>query len=103
MLAEHGGVMGMNFFAGFTSARAEEGGMCYRDDILAHMKHVVNVGGIECLGLGSDFDGIPTKVEWNDAAGMEFLLEGMLRTGFSQTECDKICRDNVLRLYSECL
>lgn len=102
-LAEHGGVMGMNFFAGFTSARAEEGGMCYMDDILAHMKHVVNVGGIECLGLGSDFDGIPTKVEWNDAAGMEILLEGMLRTGFTQTECDKICRDNVLRLYSECL
>ncbi len=102
-LAEHGGVMGMNFFAGFTSARAEEGGMCYMDDILAHMRHVVNVGGIECLGLGSDFDGIPTKVEWNDAAGMEFLLEGMLRTGFTQTECDKICRDNVLRLYSECL
>ena len=72
-LAEHGGVMGMNFFAGFTSARAEEGGMCYMDDILAHMKHVVNVGGIECLGLGSDFDGIPTNIAIPGVEGVEKL------------------------------
>lgn len=102
-LAQHGGVMGMNFFAGFTSAKAREDGMCYMDDIFAHMKHVVNVGGIECLGLGSDFDGIGTDVEWGNAGGMERLLPGMRRAGFTESECDKICRENVLRLYKECL
>ena len=102
-LAEHGGVMGMNFFAGFTSAKAREDGMCYLEDILVHMKHVVNVGGIECLGLGSDFDGIPTEVEWKHAGNMDFVLEGMKKAGFSSAECDKICRENVLRLYKECL
>ena len=102
-LAQHGGVMGMNFYAGFTSARAGGDGMCYLDDILAHMKHVVNVGGIECLGLGSDFDGIDTQVEWKDAAGMDYLLAGMKKAGFTESECDKICRENVLRLYKECL
>jgi len=102
-LAEHGGVMGMNFFAGFTSAKSREDSMCYMEDILRHMKHVVNVGGIGCLGLGSDFDGIGTDVEWKDAGGMELLLNGMKKTGFSETECDKICRDNVMRLYKDCL
>ena len=102
-LAEHGGVMGMNFFAGFTSARAKEDGNCYMEDIVAHMRHVVNVGGIECLGLGSDFDGIDTDVEWKDAGNMDFLLAGMKKAGFSESECDKICRGNVLRLYKECL
>ncbi len=102
-LAEHGGVMGMNYFAGFTSARAREDGMCYLEDILKHMRHVVNVGGIECLGLGSDFDGIPTEVEWQHAGNMDFVLEGMKKAGFSSAECDKICRENVLRLYKECL
>lgn len=102
-LAEHGGVMGMNFFAGFTSAKAREDGICYLEDILIHMKHAINVGGIECVGLGSDFDGIPTNVEWKDAAGMEYLLEKMKKAGFSTSECDKICRENVLRLYRECL
>lgn len=102
-LAEHGGVMGMNFFAGFTSARAKEDGNCYMEDIVAHMRHVVNVGGIECLGLGSDFDGIDTDVEWKDAGNMDFLHAGMKKAGFSESECDKICRENVLRLYKECL
>lgn len=102
-LAEHGGVMGMNFFAGFTSARAEEDGICYMEDILSHMRHIVNVGGIECLGLGSDFDGMDTDVEWTDAGNMKFLLAGMKKAGFSESECDKICRKNVLRLYKECL
>ena len=102
-LAEHGGVMGMNFFAGFISARAREDGMCYMEDMLKHMKHVVNVGGIDVIGLGSDFDGIGTDVEWKDAGGMELLLDGMKKTGFSESQCDKICRDNVLRVYKECL
>lgn len=102
-LADRGGVIGMNFFAGFTSARSREDGMCYLEDILQHMKHVRNVGGIECLALGSDFDGIGTDVEWQDASGMELLLRGMERTGFTPSECDKITRNNVLRLYRDCL
>lgn len=102
-LAERGGLMGMNFFAGFTSKKSSEDGMCYMDDIIAHMKHVVKVGGIECLGLGSDFDGIGTDVEWGDAGGMRTLLDSMKKAGFTERECGKICRENVLRLYKECL
>ncbi len=102
-LAQHGGVIGMNFFAGFASAKAREDGMCYLDDILRHMKHVVNIGGVECLGFGSDFDGIPTQVEWKDAVGMPYVLDSMKKAGFTERECDKICRENVLRLYKECL
>ena len=102
-LAERGGVIGINFFAGFTSKRAREDSMCYMEDILCHMKHIVNVGGVDCLGLGSDFDGIGTDVEWKDAGGMMFLLDGMQKAGFTAVECDKIIRDNVLRLYKECL
>lgn len=103
MLAERGGLMGMNFYAGFTSERSARDGMCYLEDILAHMKHVYNVGGINCLALGSDFDGIDTEVEWQDASGMELLLRGMERSGFTPSECDKITRDNILRLYRDCL
>lgn len=102
-LADRGGIIGMNFYAGFTSARSREDGMCYLEDLLQHMKHVRNVGGIECLALGSDFDGIDTEVEWQDASGMELLLCGMERAGFTPSECDKITRNNVLRLYRDCL
>ena len=103
MLGDRGGIIGMNFFAGFTSSRSREDGMCYLEDILQHMKHVYNVGGIDCLALGSDFDGIDTDVEWQDASGMELFLNGLERAGFTASECDKITKNNVLRLYKECL
>ncbi len=102
-LAERGGVIGINYFAGFTSARSREDGMCYLEDILQHMKHIYRVGGVECLALGSDFDGIGTEVEWLDASGMELFLRGMEQAGFTPSECDKITRENVLRVYKECL
>lgn len=103
ILAEKGGLIGMNFFAGFTSARSREDGMCYLEDLLQHMKHIYKIGGIECIALGSDFDGMETEVEWLDSSGMEFLLRGMERAGFTPRECDKITHENVLGLYKECL
>lgn len=102
-LADKGGIMGMNFYAGFVSERSKEDGICYLSDIIRHMKHIHRVGGVECLALGSDFDGIDTDVEWQDASGMELLLHAMQKAGFTASECDKILRDNVLRLYKECL
>lgn len=102
-ISKHGGVTGINFYAGFVSAKSEEQGVCYIEEVIKHMRHIVNVGGIECLGLGSDFDGIDTGVEWKDAGHMDLLLDGMKKVGFSESQCDKICRENVLRVYRECL
>ena len=34
-------------------------GLC--SDMVAHMKHMKQVGGIGCIGLGSDFDGIDDR------------------------------------------
>lgn len=40
---------------------------------------------------------------YSDAGGMMLLLVGIQKAGFTAVECDKIIRDNVLRLYKECL
>ena len=53
--------------------------------------------------LPNTFSGIGTDVEWQDASGMELLLQGMERAGFTPGECDKVTHENVLRLYKECL
>lgn len=102
-LAEHGGLMGMNFCADFISARSSADQITYTADIVNHMKHIYNTGGIDCIALGSDFDGIDNPVEFGGADGMEVLYHEMKAQGFPQSDCDKILRDNVLRLYRECL
>lgn len=102
-LANKGGVMGLNYFAGFTSERSRNDGMCYLEDMIAHAKHIINVGGMEVLGLGSDFDGIGTDVEWKDASGMMIFADALKKAGISEGNCDKIFRGNVMRLYNDCL
>lgn len=103
-LAERGGVMGLNFCADFLvqlPAGVHNPGTI--DDIVKHAKHIANVGGIEVLGLGSDFDGIDTHEELVDARGMEKLHDRLLKGGFSASQVDQIFAGNVLRVYRECL
>jgi membrane dipeptidase len=61
------------------------------------------VGGLEVLGLGSDFDGISTQEELPGAQSMGRLWEGLKAAGFAEGELDKIFYQNVLRLYRDTL
>lgn len=104
-LAERGGVAGINFCAAFL--RDEEGGRekthSYCRDMVAHMKHMKQVGGIGCIGLGTDFDGIVSIVEMGDCSGMQLLADEMGRQGFTQGETEAVFSGNVLRIYKELL
>ena len=65
-MAEKGGVMGMNFCPSFLRDREHwnSGAMSVSvDDVVRHIQYIVNVGGIDCIGLGSDFDGTSISFE----------------------------------------
>ena len=98
-LSERGGVMGINFCEDFISADAD-GSI---KNILAHIRHIIEVGGEDCLGLGSDFDGIGDRKELADASLMGELIKAMQQVGYSAERIDKITHRNVLRLYREVL
>lgn len=103
-LAECGGVTGLNFCADFLAMPVEgrkNGGTI--EDVVRHARHIVNVGGIECLGLGSDFDGIPTHEELTGADKLPLLDEALKKAGFLASEREKIFSGNVLRLYRDVL
>lgn len=103
-LGERGGVAGLNFCADFLCQKpAGEPNPGTIADIVAHAKHIVNVGGIECLGLGSDFDGIDTHAELPGVQSMPLLWDALEQSGFFPSQVDKIFSENVLRLYREVL
>lgn len=103
-LAERGGVMGLNFCGDFLAqypvGMQNPGTIA---SVVKHAKHIVAVGGVECLGLGSDFDGIDTHAELTGADKMELLWDALHKSGFTQEQLDKIYSDNVLRVYKEVL
>lgn len=57
-LSKNGGIMGMNYCAAFLDDNEEQGKNTI-DCVIAHMKYIKNLVGVDVLALGSDFDGIP--------------------------------------------
>lgn len=103
-LSERGGVMGLNFYADFLKKVPQgEKNPGTLEDIVRHAEHIVNVGGEECLGLGSDFDGIDTHAELTGVQDMEKLAETFKKHHFTERQIDKIFWKNVLRVYAEIL
>lgn len=103
-LAERGGVMGLNFCADFlTQLPVGVNNPGTVAAIVEHAGHIVNVGGIEVLGLGSDFDGIGTHGELPDASYMYRLFDALKKGGFTESQIEKIFTENVLRVYREVL
>lgn len=102
-LADRGGVMGLNFYSNFLNDNTTFNNMSKIDDMINHVKHIKKIGGIEVIGLGSDFDGIECKVEIEDASKMQILAEKMKKEGFTENEVEHIFYKNVLNLFKEIL
>ena len=71
--------------------------------MVRHIKYMKKIGGIGCIGLGSDFDGILSILEMGDCSGIGLLAQEMDRQGFTDGEIEAVFSQNVLRLYRELL
>ena len=98
-LADKGGVMGLNFCGDFLNPN----GKSRVEDMVRHAKHIINIGGSDILGLGTDYDGIDGDLELDHCDKMPLLAQEMERQGFSTEQIEKIFHGNVLRLYREVL
>lgn len=99
ILANSGGVMGINFCSYFTGKSS----ITKIDDIIHHIKHIANIGGIDVISIGSDFDGIENIVEVYDIGEMEKLYNSLKKAGFKEDEIDKMMYKNALRVIKDVL
>ncbi|MGA2212611.1 MAG: dipeptidase, partial [Bryobacteraceae bacterium] len=68
-------------------------------DVVAHVDHAVKIGGIDAVGIGSDFDGVfctPTGLE--DVSKFPNLTRALLDKGYSAADIRKIYGGNTLRV-----
>ncbi len=103
-LAKRGGVMGMNFEPSFLHHYAEgEAPHAKISEVVDNIRYIANIAGTDCIGLGSDFDGIDTHEELYDASCLPKLEDALWKAGFGQQEIENIFYKNVLRVYREVL
>ena len=68
-------------------------------DMADHIDHVRKVAGIDHIGIGGDYDGMPTgPVGMEDVAGYPALFTELARRGYSQADLEKISLRNALRV-----
>lgn len=96
ILADRGGVVGVNFYPAFLS-EDEDGSVQH---ILRHMEHIYNTAGIDCLCIGSDFDGFGMECEIDGCEKLPRLRRELERR-FSPSELDRICHLNALRFFTD--
>lgn len=96
-IADCGGVMGINFGPAFISPDPAHP-VSTLDGIAAHIRHAVNIGGIGCVALGSDFDGVTGQMEADGPDKIPLLFRQLRKEGFSEWECEQIAWRNAQRV-----
>lgn len=72
------------------------------DDVVAHIEHVVDIAGIEHVGLGGDYDGTDGLPEGlRDVSGYPRLLAALARRGWSAVELAALAGDNLERVWRQ--
>jgi len=76
--------------------------VCRAADVLDHIDHVVQVAGVDHVGLGSDYDGVPALPrQLEDVSTYPVLTQGMLNRGYSESQIRKILGGNVMRVFRD--
>ncbi|MFN3330256.1 MAG: membrane dipeptidase, partial [Pyrinomonadaceae bacterium] len=70
--------------------------------IVDHIDHIKKVIGIDYVGIGSDFDGVPVLPKgMNGAEDLILVTYEMLRRGYTEQEILKVLGGNFLRAFAE--
>jgi membrane dipeptidase len=131
-LADRGGVMGINLASGFLDPEIYHQEMAYRrkfrsegeppeatkrmreqivtiprpsiDWVAKHIRHAIDIGGEDCIGLGGDLDGItsmPREIE--GIADYNKIPDLLLAAGLRTRQVEKACYQNFERVFCEVL
>ncbi len=101
-LAQHGGVAGINFGPEFLNAdvtRTESTVAL----MSAHIRRMIDLGGIGCPAIGSDFDGIHGQMEIPDAAHMQLLFDQLHKDGLTDDQIEQVAWKNAERVIREAM
>jgi len=70
--------------------------------LVDHIDHIAKVAGVDHVGLGSDFDGVPNLPEGiKDVADLPNITYELLRRGYSERDVMKILGGNFMRAFAE--
>jgi membrane dipeptidase len=74
---------------------------CSVENVVDHVEHIIKTAGIDHVGLGSDFDGIPEGPEYlKDVSYYPYITQVLLNRNYKEEAIHKILGGNFLRVFT---
>jgi membrane dipeptidase len=106
LVGPNGGVVMVNFFSAFIvpteqlKKNKETRGTL--QDVVDHIDHLVKVAGVDHVGIGSDFDGVPRLPEQLESvATYPLITQELMNRGYTRESIHKILGGNIMRVLRE--
>lgn len=94
-VCDKGGVIGINFYDSFLTSR----GSATSKDIANHIDYIAKIGGVDCVALGSDYDGgINPPTDLPNPGEIATLTKELINRHYTQEQIEKIYSRNVQRI-----
>ena len=96
----------VNFYSGFITPteqlKKNDKDLGTLSDVVDHIEHVIKVAGIDHVGIGSDYDGVPRlPVGLEDVSTYPRITQEMLNRGHKREAIHKLLGGNVMRVLRE--
>ncbi len=96
-IRQNNGVVGAVLSQNFLKESKE----AYISDYIDHIDYIVNLIGIDYVGIGSDFDGTTLPLDLNDVSEFYKMVEELKKRGYKKEDLEKILGINMLRVFRE--
>jgi membrane dipeptidase len=103
LVKQNGGVVMVNFFSAFVAPtevlkkNKEARGTLH--DVVDHIDHIVKLAGVDHVGIGSDFDGVPRLPhQLESVATYPLITQELLNRGYDRASIHKILGGNMMRV-----
>ncbi|XP_066933851.1 dipeptidase 1-like [Clytia hemisphaerica] len=96
------GIVMVNFYNKYVNCDPEPTNETTINTIVSHLEYIKNLIGVEYVGMGSDYDGVPAVPKGLETvAQFPDLFEALANKGWSDDDLGKLAGKNLLRVFRE--
>ncbi len=100
-IKDSNGIAGLNFAVGFLRNDGRQDQNAPLSTCVDHVNYMVDIMGIDHVGIGSDYDGAPPPFEIDNVAKLPALTAALSKAGYDDEAITKICFENWMRVLKD--
>ncbi|CAC5378946.1 DPEP [Mytilus coruscus] len=98
----NGGVVMVNFYDKYINCPPNNKSVATLSQVADHIDYIKNLIGVDYVGIGADYDGVPTvPVGLQDVSTYPDLFAELVKRGWTQPDLRKLAGENLIRVFTK--